>query len=173
MKRGAFQGAVYLYDQGKRLPATFTHWPRRCYGGQGVLRTGKALRPGLCPGTSPAPADPSSGAPPHRKAAQLASGPGARPRGAATHCSVSKPEQHWLPDGRHDDEAPTWKGELRQPSRCSSPRMRLATTARRPRPLEILQWMTGDCCCCGLRIQEPQIFCASECTEVGSTHDLL
>lgn len=46
----------------------------------------------------------------HRKAAQLVSSPGARPRRAAMHCSVSKPEQYRLPKSRHDDdEAPTWK----------------------------------------------------------------
>ena len=45
MKRRAFQRAVHLHDEGKRLPAQFTHRPRSCHGGQGVLRTRKALRP--------------------------------------------------------------------------------------------------------------------------------
>ena len=45
MKRGAFQRTVHLHDQGKRLPAKFTHWPRRCHGGQGVLKAREALRP--------------------------------------------------------------------------------------------------------------------------------
>lgn len=55
MERGAFQRAVHLHDQGKRLPAMFTHWPRRCYRGQGVLRAGAGatLRPGQRPGPSP------------------------------------------------------------------------------------------------------------------------
>lgn len=98
MKRGAFQGAVYLYDQGKRLPATFTRWPRRCYGGQGVLRTGKALRPGLCPGTSPrsphqhpptpAPGPHLTGRPPSLLAVQ-APGPVGRPRTAVSRSPSS------------------------------------------------------------------------------------
>lgn len=59
------------------------------------------------------PRRPASRAPSHRKAAQLARSPGGWACGAATHHRVWKPEQYWLPDGRHDDGAPTCQEELR------------------------------------------------------------
>lgn len=38
VKRGAFQRAVHLHDQGERLPAALTHGPGRSHGGQSILR---------------------------------------------------------------------------------------------------------------------------------------
>lgn len=122
MERGAFQRAVHLHDECERLCAAVTPRPRGGNGRQGVLRSGTEAQ---TPGTHSAPSrgTPFPPAPPrppprlrsctHRDATQLASCPGGGPLGTVLHRRIPKSQEHRLPDGRHNNWAPTCQRELR------------------------------------------------------------
>lgn len=148
VKRGAFQRAVHLNDQGKRLPATFTHWPWRCYRRQGVLRAGEELRLRLCSGTSPTPSPRSphqhpptpapalhlTGRPPSLLAVQ-APGPVGRPCTAVSRSPSSTSFRKAAMTTRHPRGKANYGSRDSGPLRARAP----ATPARRPRPLMILR----------------------------------
>lgn len=174
VKRGAFQRAVHLHDQGKRPPATLTRRPRRCYRGQGVLRTGAMLDPdcapdparSLTPQPSPSTRRPDSGAhltgrPPSLLAVQ-ALGPVGQP---CTAASGSPSSTGFRTAAMTTAPAPTRKTNYG--SREGAPRCARAP-ASRPRPLTILsenrvpspggRCCCRLCCCPGLEIRGLQAF---------------
>lgn len=181
VKRGALQRAVHLHHQGQRLPARFTHWPRRCYRGQGVLGAGGGAQTRTVPGTSPpphpapAPADPTpaprlTGRPPSLLAVQ-APGPVGQPRTAAS----GRPSSTGFGTAAMTTGHPRGKRSYGSPE--GAPRCARAplTSASRPRPLRGPPLPehgsgTGDCCSAGLKTGSPRRLCASKCTALGGTH---